>query len=61
MCDGNYTIVRAILSQEYDSSDDPIAFESRKMNTAEVNYPTHHRETFGSYICVEEMEALLGG
>ena len=28
----------------YDSGDHLVAFESWKMNTAEVNYPTHKRE-----------------
>ena len=43
-CDGSDTAVGAVLSQVYDSGDHPVAFESRKMNTAEVNYPTHERE-----------------
>ena len=33
-----------VLSQIHDSGDHPVAFESRKMNSAEVNYPTHERE-----------------
>ena len=41
MCDGSDAAVGAVLSQVYNSGDHPVAFESRKMNTAEVNYPTY--------------------
>ena len=43
-CDGSDTAVGAVLSQAYDTGDHPVAFESRKMNSAEANYPTHERE-----------------
>ena len=42
--DGSDTVVGAVLSQVHDSGDHPVAFESRKMTSAEVNYPTHERE-----------------
>ena len=42
--DGSDTAVGAVLSQVYESGDHPVAFESRKMNSAEANYPTHERE-----------------
>ena len=34
----------AVLSQVWDDGEHPVAFESRKMNPAEQNYPTHERE-----------------
>ena len=43
-CDGSDVAVGAVLSQIYDSGEHPVAFESRKMNSAEANYPTHERE-----------------
>ena len=43
-CDGSDTAVGTVLSQVHDSGDHPVAFESRKMNSAEANYPTHERE-----------------
>ena len=36
--------VGAVLSQVWDDGEHPIAYESRKMNVAEVNYATHERE-----------------
>ena len=34
----------AVLSQVWDDGKHPVAFESRKMNLAAQNYPTHERE-----------------
>ena len=34
----------AVLSQVWDDGEHPVAFESRKMNPAEQNYPTHEKE-----------------
>ena len=31
----------AVLSQVWDDGEHPVAFESRKMNPEEQNYPTH--------------------
>ena len=36
--------IGAVLSQSYEDGEHPIAFESRKMNDAEVKYPVHERE-----------------
>ena len=36
--------VGAVLSQVWDDGEHPVAYESRKMNAAEVNYATHERE-----------------
>ena len=37
-CDGSDTAVGAVFSQVYESGDHFVGLESRKMNTAEVNY-----------------------
>ena len=36
--------IGAVLSQVWDDGEHPVAFESRKMNLAERNYPTDERE-----------------
>ena len=33
-----------VLSQVFDDGELPVAYESWKMNAAEMNYPTHERE-----------------
>ena len=58
----------AVLSQVWDDGEHPIAFESRKMNSAEQNYPTHEREllaiihalrTWRHYLLVENSLLFL--
>ena len=36
--------IEAVLSQDQGSGDQPIAFESRKLTPAELNYPIHKKE-----------------
>ena len=36
--------VGAVLSQVWEDGEHPIAYESRKLNAAEMNYLTHERE-----------------
>src|SRR5438128_7709595 len=36
--------IGAVLSQDQGKGDQPIAFESRKMSPAELNYPVHEKE-----------------
>ena len=43
-CDASDFAVGAVLSQNHDDGEHPVAYESRKMNTAEGNYLTHERE-----------------
>ena len=34
----------AVLSKVWDDGEHPVTYESRKMNVAEQDYPTHERE-----------------
>ena len=36
--------IGAVLSQDVGKGDQPIAYESRKMSSAELNYPVHEKE-----------------
>ena len=36
--------ISAVLSQNHGKGDQPIAFESRKLSSAELNYPIHEKE-----------------
>ena len=42
--DDNDFAMGAVLSQVWDNGEHLVAYESRKMNAAEQNYPTHERE-----------------
>ena len=39
-CDASDFVVGTVLSQRQEDGDHPVAYESRKMNAAERNYPT---------------------
>ena len=43
-CDTSDFAVGAVLSQRQEDGGHLVAYESRKMNAAEKNYPTHERE-----------------
>jgi RNase H-like domain found in reverse transcriptase len=45
----------AVLEQEYDDGLHPVAYASRKLNSAEQNYPTHDRELLAITYAVREM------
>jgi len=36
--------IGAVLSQNHGKGDQPIAFESRKLSSAKLNYPIHEKE-----------------
>ena len=44
MTDASDFAMVAVLSQVWEDGEHPIAYESRKMNAAKMNYPTHERE-----------------
>ena len=44
MTDASDFAMGAVLSQVWDDGEHPIAYESRKMNAAEMNSSTHERE-----------------
>ena len=43
-CDTSDFVVGAVFSQRQEDGDHPVAYESRKMNAVERNYPMHERE-----------------
>ena len=51
----------AVLSQVWEDGEHPVAYESRKMNAAEQNYPTHKRELLaGIHVLRTWRHYLLG-
>jgi hypothetical protein len=46
--------IGAVLKQEYDDGLHPVAYVSRKLNSAEQNYPTHDRELLAITYAVRE-------
>ena len=51
----------AMLSQVRDDGEHPVAFESRKMNPAEQNYPTHERELLAVFHALRTWRHYLLG
>ena len=43
-CDASDFVVGTVLSHKHEDGEHPVAYESRKMNTAEGNYPSHDRD-----------------
>jgi hypothetical protein len=43
-CDASDEAIGAVLSQDQGQGYQPVAFESRKLTSAEQNYPTHEKE-----------------
>ena len=38
--------IGTVLSQVWEDGEHPIAYESRKLNAIEMNYPTHEQELY---------------
>ena len=50
-----------MLSQKHDDGEHPVAYESRKMNSAEGNYPTHERELLAVIHALRTWRHYLAG
>jgi RNase H-like domain found in reverse transcriptase/Integrase zinc binding domain len=53
--------IGAVLEQEYDDGLHPVGYASRKLNSAEQNYPTHDRELLAIIYAVREWRTYLHG
>jgi RNase H-like domain found in reverse transcriptase/Integrase zinc binding domain len=53
--------IGAVLEQEYNDGLHPVAYASRKLNSAEQNYPTHDRERLAIIYVVREWRTYLHG
>jgi RNase H-like domain found in reverse transcriptase len=53
--------IDAVLEQDYDDGLHPVAYASRKLNSAEQNYPTHDRELLAIIYAVLEWRMYLHG
>src|SRR5258706_3965728 len=51
----------AILSQKYDKALHPVAFHSRKLSPAEINYDTHDKELLAIVDCFKRWRRHLEG
>ena len=60
-CDASDFAVGAILSQKHDDGEHPVAYESRKINTAEGNYPNHERELLAVIHALRTWRHYLSG
>ena len=60
-CDASDYAVGAVLSQQYADGEHPVAYESRKMNSAESNYPTHERELLAVIHALRTWRHYLAG
>ena len=60
-CDASDYAVGAVLSQKYEDGEHPVAYESRKMNSAEMNYPTHERELLAVIHALRTWRHYLAG
>jgi RNase H-like domain found in reverse transcriptase len=51
--------IGAVVEQEYDDGLHPVAYASRKLNSAEQNYPTHDRGLLAIIYAVREWRTYL--
>src|SRR5579884_4042722 len=59
--DASDFIIGAVLSQNQDKNDQPIAFESRKLSLAEQNYPVHEKELLAIVHAIRLWKSYLEG
>ena len=51
----------AVLSQDQGCGEQPIAYESRKLSAAELNYPTHEKELLAIVHAIKVWRPYLEG
>ena len=59
--DASDTMIRAVLSQKDELGDRPVAYESRRMTTAEENYPIHEEEMLAIIHALKVWRVYLEG
>jgi hypothetical protein len=60
-CDASDIGIGAVLEQEVDHGSHTIAFASRKLSSAEKNYPVHERELLAIVYALKEWHQSLHG
>ena len=53
--------VGAVLSQDHGQGDQPVAYESRKMTPAKLNYPVHEKELLAIVHAIKIWHVYLEG
>lgn len=60
-CDASGFAIAGVLSQMFDDQEHPIAFESRKLNSHEMNYPVHELELLAIVYCLKKWKIYVEG
>jgi hypothetical protein len=59
--DASRVAIGGSLHQTIDGEDRPVAFESKKLQETQRNWPTHERELYAIYYCVKTWRHYLQG
>jgi hypothetical protein len=60
-CDASDIFIGAVLEQEGEHGSHSVAFSSRKLSSAEKNYPVHERELLAMVYALKEWRPYLHG
>jgi RNase H-like domain found in reverse transcriptase len=60
-CDASDIGIDAVLEQEGERGSHPVAFASRKLSSAEKNYPVHEQELLAIFYALKEWRLYLHG